>query len=87
MVAKRGFPPPPSLVLEHAIKMKDGQMFHVATLGQGNMPGHAAQISRDDRWHVINHIRTLQADAQRKSAATPPTETQVEETQVEGALP
>lgn len=87
MVAKRGFPPPPSLLLEHAIKMKDGQMFHVTTLGQGNMPGHAAQVSREDRWCIINYIRTLQADAQSKSAATPPTSPQGEETQSEGAQP
>ena len=87
MVAKRGFPPPPSMLLEHAIKMKDGQMFHVTTLGQGNMPGHAAQVSREDRWHIINYIRTLQADAQRKSVAKPPTIPQPEGTQSEGAQP
>jgi len=70
MVAKRGFPPPPSLLIEHAIKMRDGQMFHVITLGQGNMPAHAAQVSREDRWNIINHIRALQADA-KKQLATP----------------
>jgi len=68
MVAKRGFPPPPSLLAEHAVKMKDGQMFHVITLGQGNMPAHAAQVPREDRWNIINYIRTLQADAQKQSA-------------------
>ena len=72
MVAKRGFPPPPSLLLEHVVKMKDGRMFHITTLGQGNMPGHAAQVSREDRWNIINYIRTLQADAQKQSAAAPP---------------
>lgn len=87
MVARRGFPPPASLLIEHAINMRDGQMFHVATLGQGNMPGHAAQVSREDRWHIINHIRTLQADAQRKSAATPPALQQPEEAQSEGVQP
>lgn len=76
MVAKRGFPPPPSLIIEHAIKMKDGQMFHVTTLGQGNMPAHAAQVSREDRWDVINHIRTLQADARRTSAKALPDRTE-----------
>lgn len=87
MVAKRGFPPPPSLLIEHAIKMKDGQMFHVITLGQGNMPGHAAQVSRKDRWRIINHIRTLQADALEQPALTPPVEPQPEETKSEGAQP
>ena len=61
MVAKRGFPPPPSLLIEHARNMKDGQLFHIITLGQGNMPGHAAQVAREDRWKIINYIRTMQA--------------------------
>ncbi len=72
MVAKRGFPPPPSLLLEHAIQMKDGQMFHVITLGQANMPGHAAQVPREDRWNIIMYIRSLQAEAQRKTTGAQP---------------
>jgi mono/diheme cytochrome c family protein len=87
MVAKRGFPPPPSLLIEHAIKMKDGQMFHVTTLGQGNMPAHAAQVSREDRWDVINHIRTLQADAQRTWAEAPLDRTPPTQGTPEGAQP
>lgn len=59
-VAQRGYPPPPSLLAEHAQKMKDGQMFHVLTYGQNNMPSYASQLSRDDRWNVIMYLRTLQ---------------------------
>ncbi len=59
-VAQRGFPPPPSLLAEHAQKVKDGQMFHVLTYGQNNMPSYAGQLSRDDRWNVILFLRTLQ---------------------------
>jgi mono/diheme cytochrome c family protein len=62
-VARRGFPPPPSLLAAHTLDMKDGQMFHVLTYGQGNMPSHAAQLSREDRWTVIAHVRALQAKA------------------------
>jgi len=87
MVAKRGFPPPPSLLVEHAINMKDGQMFHVTTLGQGNMPGHAAQVTREDRWHIINYIRTLQADAGKQSTTTPSQEPLPIQTTKEGAQP
>ncbi len=72
MVSKRGFPPPPSLLLEHAVNMKDGQIFHVITLGQGNMPGHAAQVSREDRWEIINYIRSMQAAAPAQPAGTEP---------------
>jgi hypothetical protein len=40
--------------------MKDGQMFHVLTYGQGTMAPYAAHLSREDRWCVIRHVRTLQ---------------------------
>jgi len=59
-VARRGYPPPPSLFAENCMNMKDGQLFHAITYGQGNMPAYAAQVSPDDRWNVILHIRSLQ---------------------------
>jgi mono/diheme cytochrome c family protein len=66
-VAQLGYPPPPSLLAEHAVKMKDGQLFHVLTYGQNNMPSYASQLSRKDRWNAILYVRTMQA------AATPVT--------------
>jgi mono/diheme cytochrome c family protein len=60
-VTKRGFPPPPSLLAPHARTIKDGQVFHIVTFGQGNMPAHAAQISPEDRWAVVAYLRSLQA--------------------------
>lgn len=73
-VAQRGYPPPPSLLAEHALKMKDGQLFHVLTYGQNNMPSYASQLSRDDRWNVILYVRTVQAAAAPVPApAAPPT--------------
>ncbi len=62
-VTQRGFPPPPSLLAERALKMKDGQMFHVLTFGQNNMPSYASQLSRTDRWNAIAYVRTLQSQA------------------------
>ena len=59
-VILRGYPAPPPLISNRAIGMKDGQMFHIITYGQRNMSPHATQISREDRWKVILHIRTLQ---------------------------
>lgn len=67
-VPQRGYPAPPSLLVEHAIKMKDGQMFHVLTYGQNNMPSYASQLSRDDRWNAILYVRAMQA-----AAVPPPT--------------
>ncbi len=60
-VAMRGFPPPPSLSGGKSTQMKDGQLFHILTLGQGNMPDFNGQLSREERWDVINYIRRMQA--------------------------
>jgi mono/diheme cytochrome c family protein len=62
----RGIPPPASLLADRTVAMKDGQLFHVVTYGQGNMPAHAAQLSQDDRWQVVLHLRSLQQAAKEK---------------------
>ncbi|MCA9078261.1 MAG: cytochrome c [Planctomycetaceae bacterium] len=68
-VAKRGFPPPPPLTTGKSAQMKDGQLFHILTYGQGSMAPMAAQLSRDRRWDVINYVRSLQQGA---AESTPP---------------
>lgn len=65
-VVSRGFPAPPPLDAEHAVTLKDGQLFHILTYGQGNMASYASQLSREDRWKVILYLRSLQ---QRAGAA------------------
>jgi mono/diheme cytochrome c family protein len=62
-VVLRGFPAPPSLYSDNARKIKDGQFFHILTYGQKNMPTYASQLSREDRWHVIAFVRSLQKQA------------------------
>jgi mono/diheme cytochrome c family protein len=59
-VTQHGLPLPASLLADRAVQMRDGQMFHVLTYGQGRMPSLAAQLSQDDRWSVILHVRMLQ---------------------------
>lgn len=63
LVVKRGFPPPPALTAERARTMKDGQIYHIITHGQGNMPAHAAQIGADDRWRIVTRVRQIQQSA------------------------
>jgi len=57
----RFFARPPSLLASNALHMKDGQLFHVMTEGQGSMPGYSQQISQQDRWKIIRYIRAVQA--------------------------
>jgi mono/diheme cytochrome c family protein len=59
-VTKRGVPPPPSFMADNAVNMSDGRMYHVISLGQGNMAPYASHVPREDRWKVIRFIRTLQ---------------------------
>ncbi len=66
-VARHGFPPPPSLLADRARQIKDGHMFHVLTYGQGNMSSYAGQLSVDDRWCAVLHVRNLQ----KKDAPSP----------------
>jgi len=68
-VTQRGVPPPPSLMLPRAVQMKDGQMFHILTYGQNNMPSYASQVSPEDRWSVITYVRSMQAASIKSSLA------------------
>ena len=63
LVVQRGYPAPPSLYAENARKIQDGQMFHILSYGQKNMPSYARQISREDRWNVITYVHSIQRQA------------------------
>ncbi len=76
-VVLRGYPTPPALTAEKAVRMADGQMFHLLTFGQGNMPAYNSQLPAEDRWAAILHLRHLQQrrtlDSAKTSAAQKPT--------------
>ena len=57
-------PNPPSYTSNRLLAMPDGQIFHVITMGSGKMPSYASQISSDERWQIINYIRSLQRSPQ-----------------------
>ncbi len=46
----------------------DGRIFHVMTYGQNNMGSYASQLSREQRWRIVQYIRTLEP---KTAAATP----------------
>lgn len=62
-ITKRGFPPPTAFAVGKSKDMADGQLFHIVTYGNKNMPPHAGQIPREDRWKVIHYVRQLQVKA------------------------
>jgi mono/diheme cytochrome c family protein len=61
-VVLRGMLPPPSLHADRATQMADGSIFHVITRGQGNMASYASQLSPEERWAVVRHLRRLQQE-------------------------
>lgn len=54
-----------NLTLPNYVSMADGTMFHSITYGKNNMGSYASQLSRKQRWMIVQYIRTLQP----KSAA------------------
>jgi mono/diheme cytochrome c family protein len=53
-----------------SVEMKDGQLFHILSYGQGSMPSMAAQLSRADRWDAVNYVRSLQDAAKPREPLT-----------------
>ena len=54
------FPNPPTLHSDKIRKYPDGMIYHIITNGQNAMPSYAAQVTRDERWAIINYLRVLQ---------------------------
>jgi mono/diheme cytochrome c family protein len=54
------FPNPPTLHSDKIRKYPDGMIYHVITNGQNAMPSYALQVTREERWAIINYIRVLQ---------------------------
>lgn len=44
-------------------KWRDGEVYHVISMGQGNMPGYAARIDPMHRWAIVHYVRALDAAA------------------------
>ncbi len=53
------YPRPPSLQSDKIRDYKDGQIFHVITMGQNLMPSYAEKLSEEERWSIIHYLRVL----------------------------
>ena len=57
---KGQFPNPPTIHSQRIRNFEDGRFYHIITDGKNIMPSYAAQISREERWAIVNYIRVLQ---------------------------
>jgi len=62
-VVQHGFPPPPPLARTQTQDKTDAQLFDVVTNGIRTMPPYGPQLSIDDRWKVILHVRSFKRPA------------------------
>lgn len=68
LVPQHGFPAPPPLSRGQTQRKTDGQMFQILTNGQNAMPSYASQISREDRWKAILHVRSMRRPGSEEDA-------------------
>ena len=54
------FPNPPTLHSTRAREFSDGMIYHIVTYGQNVMPAYESQVTREERWAIVNYIRALQ---------------------------
>lgn len=47
-----------NLMLPQHVKMPVGTMFHSITYGKGNMGSYASQLTREQRWMVIQYVKS-----------------------------
>ncbi|HET6632698.1 MAG TPA: cytochrome c [Rhodanobacteraceae bacterium] len=60
MIARRGFPAPPSYHSARLRKAPDSHFYQVITHGYGVMYPYADRVDTHDRWAIVAWIRTLQ---------------------------
>jgi mono/diheme cytochrome c family protein len=60
----------PANLMSDEMKLKsEGTMFHVATYGKGQMGSYASQLSSQQRWMVVEYIKSKQASGGKAGAA------------------
>ncbi len=54
------FPNPPSFHTKSMKALTEGDLYHVITVGSGQMESYASQIAPEDRWALVHYVRELQ---------------------------
>jgi len=60
MIARRGFPHPPSYHIARLRSAPDRHFYDVMTNGYGIMYSYADRVTPEDRWAIVAYIRALQ---------------------------
>lgn len=64
-------PAPRPLNADYAKALTDGSMYHTITYGKGQMGSYASQLRPEQRWMVINYIRSKHGSVAADSTAVP----------------
>jgi mono/diheme cytochrome c family protein len=59
-VVNNGKHPPPTAYDGPLKDLPEGKMFHTLTHGKGVMGSHASQLTKEERWTVIQYVKYLQ---------------------------
>ena len=49
-----------NLTVDQYVNMAEGTMFHSITYGKGNMGSYASQLTRKQRWMVVQYVKSVQ---------------------------
>ena len=72
MIARRGFPHPPTFHQARLRDAPDRHFYDVITQGYGVMPSYADRVTPQDRWAIVAYIRALQLSQNAQVGALPP---------------
>jgi mono/diheme cytochrome c family protein len=71
LVARRGFPHPPSYHIARLREAPDRHFYDVITNGYGIMYSYADRVAPADRWAIVAYIRALQLSQNADAAKLP----------------
>jgi mono/diheme cytochrome c family protein len=72
MIVQRGFPPPPSYLIDRLLQAPPQYFVDVITHGHGVMYSFAARVQPADRWAIAAYIKALQRSQHATLADLPP---------------
>ncbi|NQU53080.1 MAG: cytochrome c [Bacteroidetes bacterium] len=52
--------PPAKFVVESFCQQTDGEIFYKISQGRGDMGSYKKKLSKEDRWLIVNYVRSLE---------------------------